>query len=59
MTYFFRFVSYYVIDEFFGGIMGAIGGVVDFRNCNINFASFNAIRSAQTLRGHQERGEGK
>lgn len=31
--------------------MGAIGGIVDFRNGNIDFSSFNSIRSAQTLRG--------
>ena len=34
--------------------MGAIGGVVDFRNCNIDFSVFNAIRSAQSLRGRKE-----
>ena len=31
--------------------MGAIGGIVDFKNGNIDFLSFNAIRSAQILRG--------
>lgn len=31
--------------------MGAIGGVVDFRNGNIEFSVFNAIRRAEALRG--------
>ena len=33
--------------------MGAIGGAVDFRNCNIDFSAFNNIRNAQTLRGRK------
>ena len=31
--------------------MGAIGGIIDFRNCNIDFSLFNAISRAQALRG--------
>ena len=31
--------------------MGAIGGIVDFRNGNVDFSSFDAIRRAQALRG--------
>ena len=31
--------------------MGAIGGAVDFKNCNIDFSSFKAIKNAQGLRG--------
>ena len=33
--------------------MGAIGGVVDFRNCNIDFTAFKSIKDAQTLRGRK------
>ena len=31
--------------------MGAIGGIVDFRNSNINFNALNAIQASQVLRG--------
>ena len=31
--------------------MGAIGGIVDFCNSNIEFSAFNAIRRAEVLRG--------
>ena len=33
--------------------MGAIGGIVDFRNGNIDFSAFNAISKAQILRGRK------
>lgn len=33
--------------------MGAIGGIVDFRNCNIDFSVFNSMRRAETLRGRK------
>ena len=33
--------------------MGAIGGIVDFRNGNIDFSSFDAMRRAQALRGRR------
>ena len=31
--------------------MGAIGGIVDFKNSNIDFTAFNAIQTSQALRG--------
>ena len=34
--------------------MGAIGGVVDFRNSNIDFSALNGIRRALSLRGRKE-----
>ena len=33
--------------------MGAIGGVVDFRNCNIDFSSLKNMKNAQSLRGRK------
>ena len=39
--------------NFKGDIMGAIGGIVDFKGANIDFKKFNAIRGAQTLRGRK------
>ena len=33
--------------------MGAIGGAVDFKNCNIDFSYFKAIKNAQGLRGRR------
>lgn len=33
--------------------MGAIGGIVDFRNCNVDFSVFNSMRRAETLRGRK------
>ena len=55
LTYFFEVGAIlYIVKRNFGGIMGAIGGVVDFRNSNIDFSALNGIRRALSLRGRGE-----